>query len=210
MNYLDAIKYPKTFHFEFSGSLQNDDRKLESVEHFIGKEVVVSEKMDGENSNVYTDYYHPRSVIDDGHPSRNLLKGYVANFQYLIPVGWRVCGENMYAKHSIYYDQLESFFYVFGIYDDKNTCLSWDDTVSLCEQWNMVHVPILYRGLFDYEKIKEIYDNLNYEKQEGIVCRITDAFHYDDYNKVTAKAVRPYHIQTDTHWSKTWTPNKLK
>jgi len=210
MNYLDAIKYPKTFHFDFSASLQNDDRRLESIEHFIGKQVVVSEKMDGENSNIYTDYFHPRSIIDDGHPSRSWLKGYVSKFQYLIPKRWRVCGENMYAKHSIYYDQLESFFYVFGIYNDKNICLSWEYIVFLCNQWNIVPVPVLYEGIFDYEKIKSIYESLNYEKQEGIVCRIAHSFHYDDYNKVTAKAVRPLHIQTDEHWSKTWIPNKLK
>ena len=49
MNYLEAIKYPKTFHFDFSQSLQNDDRKLETLKDFEGRDVVVTEKLDGEN-----------------------------------------------------------------------------------------------------------------------------------------------------------------
>ena len=49
MNYLEAIKYPKTFHFDFSKSLQNDDRKLSTLDDFIGKRVIVTEKLDGEN-----------------------------------------------------------------------------------------------------------------------------------------------------------------
>lgn len=75
MNYLNAIKYPKTFHFDFSGSLINDDRELESTKGFEGKRVIVTEKLDGENASIYNGYYHPRSVTDDGHPSRNWLKG---------------------------------------------------------------------------------------------------------------------------------------
>ena len=74
MNYLEAKKYPKTFHFDFSLSLQNDDRRLETLKDFEGKGVVVTEKLDGENASIYSDYYHPRSVIDDGHEKRSWLK----------------------------------------------------------------------------------------------------------------------------------------
>jgi hypothetical protein len=64
--------------------------------------------------------------------------------------------------------------------------------------------------MFDYDKIKEIYDNLDFEKQEGIVCRTVNGFHYDEFQTHTAKAVRPAHVATDEHWKKTWKPNKLK
>ena len=70
-----------------------------------------------------------------------------------------------------------------------------------------IHHPWLI--IFDYNKIKEIYEGLDYNKQEGIVCRIADAFHYDDFQTSVAKAVRPKHVTTDEHWSKTWKPNKL-
>jgi len=210
MNYLNAIKYPRTFHFDFSDSLQNDDRKLESIDSFIGKRVILTEKLDGENATIYCDYYHPRSVIDDGHESRNWLKGFIPNFQYMIPEGMRVCGESVYAEHSIRYDNLETFFYIFSIWDNKNFSLSWDDLVEYSNKWNVKHVPVLYDGIFDYNKIKEIYQALDFNKQEGIVCRIADKYSYDDFQLFTAKAVRPKHVNTDNHWKKTWKPNKLK
>lgn len=211
MNYLNAIKYPKTFHFDFSDSLQNDDRKLESLDGFENRRVIVMIKFDGENSTIYKNYYHPRSVIDDGHKSRNWLKGYISNFQWKMNDKYRICGENMYATHSIQYNNLETFFYVFNIWNNEsNICLDWDTTKKIVNEYGLKHVPVLYDGIFDYELIKNIYLNLNFEKQEGIVVRISDMFHYDDFQKYYAKAVRPKHVSTDNHWKKTWKPNKLK
>jgi len=211
MNYREAIKYPKTFHFDFSDSLQNDDRRLETIDGFEGVEIVVTEKMDGENSTIYKDYFHPRSVIDDGHESRNWLKGFIPNFAWKMSPDIRICGENVYAEHSIRYDQLDSFFYVFSIWqNDPNVCLSWDETKALCEMYAIKTVPVLYEGIFDYNKIKEIYKSMDFEKQEGIVVRVADEFHYDEFQTNVAKAVRPKHVSTDDHWKKTWKPNKLK
>ena len=211
MNYLEATKYPKTMHFDFSQSLQNDDRMLESLDDFIGKRIIVTEKMDGENATIYNDYYHPRSVIDDGHASRNWLKGYIPNFQYMIPENLRVCGESMYAEHSIRYENLETFFYVFSIWNNNsNICLHWNMVNSLCEEWNIRTVPVLYDGIFDYDLIKRIYESLDFEKQEGIVCRVEEPFFLNQFQTHVAKAVRPKHVDTDEHWKKTWKPNKLK
>ena len=210
MNYREATKYPKTMHFDFSESLQNDDRRLETISYFVDQRVIVTEKMDGENASIYKDYYHPRSVIDDGHASRRWLKGMIPFFQYMIPENWRVCGENMYAQHSIVYDDLITYFYAFSIWDESNYCLDWDSFKNWCNKLSIKHVPVLYDGIFDYEKIKEIYLSLDFEKQEGIVCRVADEFHYNDFQTHVAKAVRPKHVQTDEHWSKNWKPNKLK
>ena len=211
MNYLEAIKYPKTMHFDFSQSLQNDDRRLETLEDFEGRQVVVTEKLDGENATIYSDYYHPRSVIDDGHASRNWLKGFIPTFQYMIPENLRVCGESMYAEHSIRYENLDTFFYVFSIWNNNsNICLDFHKTEILCYEWGLRTVPVLYEGIFDYEKIKGIYENLDFEKQEGIVCRVEGMFFLDQFQTHVAKAVRPKHVATDEHWKKTWKPNKLK
>lgn len=211
MNYLDAIKYPKTFHFDFSGSLQNDDRRLETFDFFRDRNIVVTEKLDGENATIYSNYYHPRSVIDDGHESRNWLKGFIPTFQYKMNSNWRICGENLYAEHSIKYDNLDTFFYVFNVFsNDPNFCLHWDQTESICKILNLKTVPVLYKGKFNYDKIKDIYYSLDFKKQEGIVVRVEDAFAFEDFNKFVAKAVRPKHVATDDHWKKTWKPNKLK
>jgi ATP-dependent RNA circularization protein (DNA/RNA ligase family) len=204
-------KYPKTFHFDFSQGLQNDDRRLESTNGFIGKRIIITEKIDGENATLYEDYYHPRSVYDSPHPSRSWIRKLQGEIGYLIPKGWRVCGENMFAEHSIVYDELESYFYCFNIWNEKNICLSWDETVEYCNLLGINHVKVLYDGIYNYDIIKNIYENLNFKKQEGIVCRVADEFHYDDFQQNYAKAVRKGHVQTDEHWmEKVVVPNKLK
>ena len=117
----------------------------------------------------------------------------------------------MYAEHSIRYENLETFFYVFSIWNNNtNMCLSWDKTEELCEEWGIRTVPVLYAGKFNYDFIKEIYENLDFEKQEGIVCRRECLFHIKYFQTRVAKAVRPKHVDTDEHWKKTWKPNKLK
>lgn len=207
----DRYKYPKTLHFDFSLGLQNDDRRLDSTDGFIGRRIILSEKMDGENSSLYNDYYHPRSVYDSPHDSRSWIRMLQGQIGYLIPKDWRVCGENMFAYHSIEYDELESYFFCFNIWNEKNMCISWDETVIYCNLLGVNHVRVLYDGVFDYELIKGIYQNQDHTKQEGIVCRIADEFHYDDFQKYYAKAVRQGHVQTDEHWmEKAVVPNKLK
>ena len=122
----------------------------------------------------------------------------------------RVCGESMYAEHSIRYEELDTFFYAFSMWTNDNVCLDWEAFIHYCTEFNIQHVPVLYDGIFDYNKIKEIYEGLDFEKQEGLVCRVADAFLYDEFQTYTAKAVRPAHVSTDEHWKKTWKPNKLK
>jgi hypothetical protein len=39
-------KYPRTFHFPWSNAT-SDDRILDSFDYFLGKQVVVTEKVDG-------------------------------------------------------------------------------------------------------------------------------------------------------------------
>lgn len=202
-------KYSRTYHFDFSLGATSDDKTLKSIEHFKGKNVIVTEKMDGENSNIYNDYYHPRSLTDDGHPSRNWLKGYAASFQYMIPKGYRVCGENLYAKHSIFYDQLKSYFYAFSVWDE-NECLSWNETVEFLNELNVFHAPVLYEGVFDYDTIKRIFLNMDHEKHEGIVCRLADGFDYKDFSISVAKAVRKNHVRSNEHWKNNWVKNELK
>ena len=43
-------KYPRTYHVPWSPGTTSDDRLLKSVDQFVGKRVVVTEKMDGENT----------------------------------------------------------------------------------------------------------------------------------------------------------------
>ena len=42
------MKYPRSFHLPWSRGYTDDDKVARNVNHFIGKEVVVTEKLDGE------------------------------------------------------------------------------------------------------------------------------------------------------------------
>jgi hypothetical protein len=43
------IKYPRTYHVPWSEGATNDDKINKDMSSFYGKNVVITEKMDGEN-----------------------------------------------------------------------------------------------------------------------------------------------------------------
>jgi hypothetical protein len=208
------VKYPKTMHLPWSPGLQNDDRRIESLDFFKGKEVIVTEKMDGENTTMYRDAIHARSIDGRHHPSRDWVKAFHGQIKYDIPNGFRICGENVYAEHSIHYVGLETYFYGFSAwhnsrYDD--ICVDWELTTTLFDRLGITPVRELWRGPWElfYEQ-HESLDNLALD-QEGYVVRVTDPFSIEDFQKAVAKYVRKDHIQTDQHWmSKPVVPNGLR
>src|SRR5205823_10457529 len=100
------VKYPRTYHLPWSEDVKDDDRVMESLDGLVGQRVIATEKMDGENTTMYAHYIHARSVDGRSHPSRDWVKGFWGSIGADIPAGWRVCGENLYAKHSIHYGDL--------------------------------------------------------------------------------------------------------
>ena len=118
-----------------------------------------------------------------------------------IPKGWRVCGENLYAEHSIAYKSLPTYFMGFSIWNEKNECLSWDETLEWFLLIGIVSVPILYDGIYDEKKIIALYDSdVDWNKREGYVVRLADSFSYDDFKYSVAKFVRKNHVGTSDHW----------
>ena len=211
--FTDYVKYPRTFHLPWSSGLNDDDRMLESLSRFIGHRVIVTEKMDGENTSLYSNYYHARSVDSKNHPSRNMAKAFHANFAHDIPKGWRICCENLYAKHSIWYTNLEHVLYGFSVWNDRNVCLSWDESVEWFYLLNIISVPVMYDGIFDQEKIRSLYDEKrDWGTKEGYVVRIADSFSYGEYKNCVGKYVRSKHINTVKHWMRGQEiiPNRFK
>ena len=207
----EYVKYPRTHHLPWSKGITDDDRVIDSMEHFVGKNIVVTEKMDGENSSMYRDYYHARSIDSRNHPSRNWVKNFWSQICHEIPQGWRVCGENMFAQHSISYENLESYFLGFSIWTDLNICLSWKETLEYFELMGITPVKVLYSGIYDEAVVCKL-NNRNWNDHEGYVLRLADEFHYKDFRRSAAKFVREGHVQTVKHWmhGKPVEPNKLK
>lgn len=206
------VKYPRTYHLPWSPGATSDDRIMEDPDAcFGGKEVVITEKMDGENCTMYRDYIHARSLDYSPHPSRDRVKAMWAQVAHDIPDGWRVCGENLYALHSIPYDNLSSYFQVFSVWNEKNECLSWDETKEWASLLGFKTVREIDRRLWD-DKLAAILPSQGKLVQgEGYVVRLADRFHYRAFRTSVAKYVRKDHvIHRDGHWSnRPVVPNKL-
>lgn len=211
----NRFKYPKTLHLPWSPGLQNDDRMMpmeDVLVNFRDKEIILTEKLDGENTSLYSDYIHARSVYSGDHPSRSWVKALHGRIKHDIPKDWRICGENCFAHHSIFYENLETYFYVFGIYNEKNECLSWNETCEWSSLLGLITVPVIWSGIFDIDVVlNQLPNQLSFEEQEGFVIRNAHSFHYLNFQKNVAKFVRKGHIQTDQHWmSKPVVKNLLK
>lgn len=84
----NRYKYPKTLHLPWSPGLQNDDRMMsfeDVIQNFTGNNVVISEKLDGENTSMYRDGIHARSVYSGDHPSRSWVKALHGQIKHDIP-----------------------------------------------------------------------------------------------------------------------------
>lgn len=196
-------KYPKTPHLPFSPNADNGDVYLSDTSVFRGKRVVVTEKMDGENTTMYRDHIHARSLDSSHHPSRSWVKGLHADISHKIPEGWRVCGENIYAKHSIRYHNLTSYFYVFSIWNEENICLPWHKTIAYSTMFKTPTVPVVYNGEWDRQDILSSfgkYKESSDDEVEGFVVRSYDSFRFSEFTSNVAKYVREGHVQTDDHW----------
>jgi RNA ligase len=210
---IQRYKYPRSYHLPWSEGATSDDKTLTSVSHFVGQDVVVSEKCDGENTSIYPDgYMHARSLDSRSHESQAWVRALAGRIARDIPSTMRVCGENVFAKHSIGYESLSSYFYAFGMFEGGMS-LSWDEVVAYSEMLDLQTVPVLYRGLWNEAAVKACYTGTSRfgGVQEGYVVRLARSFTIDEYPVALAKFVRAEHVQTGAaHWrSQAVVPNKL-
>lgn len=205
------VKYPRTYHLDFSESVHSDDKVIKSLSYLEGKQVVATLKMDGENTTLYHDeYMHARSIDSKTNWTRDIAKKIHSVIRHDIPEGWRLCCENLYAKHSIYYPDgyLDGYLYLLSIWDNTNTCLSWKDTKEFAELLDLPTPKEIYNGVFDVNKLKKLAKNLDRDIEEGFVVRLSDGFKYENFSNCVTKFVRSGHVQEDAlHWLKTAVPN---
>jgi hypothetical protein len=224
-----TTKYPKTWHAPWSDSMSSDDHWHTNMDHFKGKRVVVREKMDGECTTGYEDgKIHARSEDSRSHLSQDFIRRDLANVLWQLPNGWRICLENVYALHSIFYI-LPTYSFLLNVWDEDNICLSDSDTRSLAKDLGLWMPPVIYEGVYDEQKIKDawtgksVFQTLEaapyrqlYEAKskhesvdmslckpttgEGYVIRMEDPFGYDDFKWGLAKYVRAGHVQTSKFW----------
>ncbi len=206
------VKFPRTYHLPWSPGMTKDDRMMESKDPFAGKQVVVTVKMDGENTTMYRDYIHARSLSFESHESRTWVKTLHGRISYEIPEGWRVCGENLWAEHSIPYKNLDDHFLVFSVWNEKNICLSWEDTKLYASLLGFKTVPVLYEGEGSKKNIEKLYTpEFSGDVMEGYVVRRSGEFAYSEYRNEVGKFVRENHVTTHGGWIRQQVkPNRLR
>jgi hypothetical protein len=203
------VKYPRTAHLALSPGVGSDDLVMPWSS---SEEVVVTEKMDGENTTMTSTRVHARSLDTAAHPSRDWVRALHGRVRRELPEDWRICGENVYARHSLGYADLESYFLVFSVWDGLE-CLSWDDTLEVCDALDLAVVPVLGRGHYASEaELLELWKRSRTEDaSEGFVVRPSGSFLAEEFSTRVGKWVRKGHVQTSSHWmSQLVVPNGLK
>ena len=219
------MKYPRTYHLPWSPGATSDDKKLQEgwFDFYKGKEVVFTEKLDGENTAMthYDVYARSHGAPTRSPWSRNLWDpsdGLYWKIKQYIGPNETIYGENLYGEHSIHYDALDAYWHMFAV-NDGNLWYSWDEVKEFAKILGVPHVPELERCVLREEgEVKEIIDELmnnytsyyaNRSGREGIVMRITDSFPIMEFPHYVCKYVRSNHVQTDEHWTRNWKKAEL-
>jgi len=206
---MDARKYGRTYHFPFSSGTTSDDKILQDWQQLLQSELILTEKLDGENTCFKESGVYARSHVA---PTRNPWAQNAWEIWSRIhhELGTlEIFGENLYGLHSIEYTNLESYFYVFAV-RDEHRWLSWEEVVFYANLLNLPTVPVINQGFFTEDALRSIIDkqmktgsHLGGEC-EGLVVRNAENFFEDDFSINVLKYVRANHVKTDEHWTRNW------
>lgn len=193
-------KYGRTYHLPNSPGVVSDDKVLWGLSILTAAdEVVFTEKMDGENTTIHATGCHARSPDSGYHPSRDWMKAFAAGISPRLSPGERIVGEYLFARHSVAYAQLPSYFLGFSWTLDG--CVQpWDASQERFAALGIHSVPVLFRGKFNDASLADVLDRMDFSVQEGFVVRTSAGFSEDDMATHMAKYVRDGHVQSRTHW----------
>ncbi len=154
------VKYPRTPHIAGS-RVQPGDEDLASiaVDSLRGLNIVVEEKLDGSNSGISFDQNGTLLLQSRGH----ILTGGARERQFNLFKRWAnhhsgtlfevlgcryiMYGEWLYARHTIFYDELPHYFLEFDVLDrDRSEFLSTGERHRLLAGIPVVSVPVLGSG----------------------------------------------------------------
>ena len=206
------FKAPRIFHLPWSQVVSKDDKFIKSTTVFRDKEVVVSLKLDGENISLYNDgSFHAKSLDSKQHDSRDWLYSWWANRLYtdtyvmVIHNKWpelRLVGKNMFASHTIKYNNLEDLFILHSAWNGT-TCLSWKDTLDISYALNIQTAPVLFKGVYDELTIRKLDSLEKYRDDlvEGYVVRNSDVYSYkDSLNNIAKFVSNRFNITSGDDW----------
>lgn len=211
-------KYNRTLHLPWSPGSTNDDRISNDTSSLIGIDIVITEKLDGENTGMNNKGVYARShaTFTTSAWSKQVRHLHKLKIEDQLGEDVFLFGENVEGIHSIEYSNLNSYFYIFGV-RDNNIWVTWSKVEEYSYLLDIPTVPVLFKGVVNSEKeLKYLTEKLTSEPselggiREGIVVRNADMFHNDDFSENIMKLVRKDHVQTDEHWTRNWKKATLK
>lgn len=183
---IQILKYPRTPHITGS-RIQPGDEDLHQVarEALRGLHIVVEEKLDGSNCGISFDAGHRLTLQSRGHilsggPRErqfDLLKRWASHHVRALSgiLGRRyvMYGEWLYARHTIFYDELPHYFLEFDMFDrERSEFLSTERRQALLGGSPVISVPILGMGpVTDLESLLGPSTCSAVEKMEGLYLK---------------------------------------
>ena len=213
---MDA-KYPRTPYWPFSPSIGRDDLVHRAPEHFVGKPVVATEKLDGGNTMLHRGSVYARST---SAPSEGKWMAMVKKHH-----AWKVTegdvylyGEDIFGIHSIAYEPVpeDETFYAFALRDGDGAFASFAALETYASGKDIPVVPVLFRGRFrSVGEIRAFFERAHAGRSalggecEGVVLRLVGGFAASEFGDNVCKSVREGHVQSDDHWTRNWRPCPL-
>jgi len=210
-------KYPRTFHWPWSQQVHDDDSYHQDPSFFVGKDVNITEKLDGGNTALNAGEVYARSTGQAATQGwfAHVKKYHAWKTRNLDPA-ITIYGEDLAALHSVGYElPMDQTYKVFQIRQNDEFIGTYS-MVTTAASLGLEVVPSLFYGQF--KSVEEITAWFEAEikkpsafgaEREGFVMSTTYGFTADEFSQNVCKYVRKNHVQTDEHWTKNWTWNEL-
>ncbi len=213
-----SLKYPRTPYWPHSPTIGRPDAVHPDPERFVGRPVVVTEKLDGSNVLLHRGKVYARSV---GAEARHKWLAMVRKHH-----AWKVTepdvhlyGEDIYGVHSIQYGAVreDETFHAFALRDSQGNFRSMAALERFAAERGIPVVPVLFRGAFSSMAAMRAFIRGEHARKsalggerEGVVVRVAEGFPASEFARNVCKSVRPDHVQTDRHWTTHWRPCALR
>lgn len=163
------IKYPRTPHLEGSRHQLGDSPEDQKLAGLRDVSLVWEEKLDGANSGISFDFTGTLHLQSRGHfltgggreAHFSLLKTWAQThaprMYEVLGTRFRIYGEWLFAKHTVFYDALPAYFMEFDVLDTQDgSFLSTDARRELLFGLPIVPVPVIARK--PVKTVKEVRD----------------------------------------------------
>ena len=204
-------------YWPYSPGVPRDGDELAEAARFVGRPVVVTEKLDGGNTLLRRGQVYARSTAS---PAPGKWMAMVKKHH-----AWKVTepdvllyGEDIYGVHSIEYDAVPEHetFYAFALRRADGCFASFRALVDYARERAIPVVPILFEGTFaavvdlrDFVSGAHRAPSALGGAREGVVIRAACAFPATEFRANVCKSVRVGHVQSAEHWSRNWRPCRI-